>query len=70
MAENRKFWQKIGKYSKEQRGVNIDQIALCCLSMDSSQRALQTDGKPFLKFKTNFRNFDRKPKNIQTNREA
>ena len=46
LAENRIF-------SKESRGVNIDQIALCCitcLSMDSSQRAIQTDVNVFFIF--------------------
>ena len=30
-------------FSKEERCVNIDQIAICHISMDSSQRALQTN---------------------------
>ena len=33
-------------FSKE-RGVNIDQIAICHISMDSSQRALQTNNNFF-----------------------
>ena len=42
------FWPKTEICSKVQRGVNIDQIAMCCISMDSSQRALQTNEKLFL----------------------
>ena len=37
--------------------------------MDLSQRALQTNGFFFFKLGS-FRNFDRKPKNIQKNSEA
>ena len=32
-------------YSNEYRGVNIDQSAMCYISMDSSRQALQTNGK-------------------------
>ena len=41
LAENR-------KYSNEWRGVIIDQITMCYISMDSSRRALQTNGKLFI----------------------
>ena len=41
LAENR-------KYSNEWRSVNIDQIAMCYISMNSSRRALQTNGKLFI----------------------
>ena len=48
--------------------MNIDQIAMCYLSMDSSQRAIQSNKKNFFfKFQISFQNFDQKPKNIQTN---
>ena len=40
--------------------MDIDQIAMCCISMDLSQRALQTDGF-FFKFLI----IGRKQKNIQ-----
>ena len=33
------------KYSNKWRGVNIDQGAMWYISMDSSQQALQTNGK-------------------------
>ena len=42
--------------------MSIDQIAMCCISIDSSQRALQTNGKFFQNY---FRINGRKPKNIQ-----
>ena len=38
--------------------------------MDSSQRALQTNGKIFSNFKFVFELLDEKPKNIQTNSKA
>ena len=50
LAKNIKFLPKIKKYSKELQGMNIDQIATCYISMDSSQRALQTNEKLFLNF--------------------
>ena len=44
---------------------------MCYISMDSFRRALQTNEKFFFsKFQISVRNFDRKPKNFQTNREA
>ena len=49
--------------------MNIDQNAMCCISMNLSQRASQSNKKLYFKFQISFRNFDRKPKNIQTNRE-
>ena len=36
------FWLKTEIFSKEKRVVNIDQIAMCYISMDSSRQALQT----------------------------
>ena len=36
------FWLKTEKYSNELRGVDIDQSAICYLSMDSFRHALQT----------------------------
>ena len=42
------------KYSKEKQGVNIDQIAMCYISMDLSQRALQNNGTLFSNFKLVF----------------
>ena len=36
--------------------------------MDSSQQALQTNGKLFFKFRIRSRNFGQKTKNIQINR--
>ena len=39
------FWPKTENYSKEWRGVFNDQIAMCYISMDSSQRAVQTNEK-------------------------
>ena len=65
-----KFWLKTEKYPKKWRGVNIGQISMCYISMDLSQRALQTNWDLFFKFQISSRNFGRKPKNIQTNREA
>ena len=35
------YWLKTEKYSREYRGVNIDQIPICYISIDSSQQALQ-----------------------------
>ena len=44
---------------------------MTCTSMDSSQQALQTNGKLFLfKFHIHFRITGRKQKNIQTNSKA
>ena len=43
----------------------MDQIAMCYISMDSSQRAPQTDGS-FFKFQFRFQIIAQKPKNIQT----
>ena len=54
LAENRKFSPKTEKYSKEQRGVNIDQIAMFYILMDWSQRALQTNEKLYQNFKLVF----------------
>ena len=34
--------------------MNIDQIAMCCISMDLSQRALQTNGNLFSSFELVF----------------
>ena len=53
--------------------VNIDEIAMCDISMDSPKRASQTNVKLF--FKSVFEilsaeSFGRKPKNIQKNSEA
>ena len=45
-----KFRPKTEKYSNEYRGVNIDQIAMCYISMDLSRQALQTNGKFFSNF--------------------
>ena len=39
------------KYSNELRGVNIDQSAMCYISMDLSWQALQTNAKLFFKFR-------------------
>ena len=64
------FWLKTEIFSKEYQGVNIDQIAMCCISMDSSQQALQTNGKLFSNFELVFEFFSRKPKFFQKNREA
>ena len=44
LAENRR------KIFKKLQGVNIDQSALCCISMDSSQQALQSNEKHFSNF--------------------
>ena len=38
--------------------------------MDSSQQALQTDGKVFFKFTNDFQIIGRKPKYIQMNRKC
>ena len=65
-SENRKFWPKTEKYSTEWRDVNIDQIAMYYISMDSSQQALQINGKIFFKFRI----FVQKPKFFQKNSEA
>ena len=43
------------KYSNELRVVNIDQIAMCYISMDSSRQALQTNGYLFSNFRIIFR---------------
>ena len=45
LAENQ------NKISKEKRGLNINQIAMCYVSMDLSQRALQNNEKLFPNFK-------------------
>ena len=42
------------KYSNELRGMNIDQISMCYLSMDSSRQALQTNGKFFFLMSESF----------------
>ena len=42
-------WLKTGKYSNKWRGVDIDQSAMCYIWMDSSQQALQTNGRLFFK---------------------
>ena len=55
------------------RGVNINQIAIFYVSMDSYERTLQTNEKLFqilnwfLKFRLKTKNFGQKPKNIQKN---
>ena len=49
------FWPKI-IFSKRERGMNIDQSAMCYISMDSSQRDLQTNRKIFFKFQNNSSN--------------
>ena len=46
------------------------QIAMCYISMDSSQWALQSNEKLFFKFLIHLRNFDWKPKNIRKNSKA
>ena len=43
--------------------MNIDQIAMCYVSMGWSQRALQTNGKLFSN-SNSFQNCGQKPKNI------
>ena len=50
--------------------MNIEQIAMCYVPMDSSQRALQNNEKLFFEYQISFRNFGRKLKNIQKNCEA
>ena len=50
--------------------MNIDQIAMFYISMDSSQQALQTYGRLFFKFQISLQNFGWKPKNIQKIREV
>ena len=57
-------------YSNKNRGVNIDQIAMCYTSLDLSRQALQTNGKFFFRFRIIFRINGRKPKNIQMNSEV
>ena len=47
----------------------MDEIAMCYISMDSSQRALQTNENIFFKFQINFRNFSRKQKFSAENRK-
>ena len=49
------FDQKQKKFSKEWRVVNIDLIALCYMSMDSCEQALQTNEKLFSYFKLVFK---------------
>ena len=48
------YWPKNEKHSNELRGVNIDQSAMCCRSMDLSQQALQINGKLFFNFGITF----------------
>ena len=62
------FWPKTEFFfSKELSGVNIDQIAMCHISMDSSRQALQNNGKRFFIFQFRFQIIGRKQKkNIQT----
>ena len=43
------YWPKTGKYSN---CVNIDQIAMCYISMDSSRQALQPSVKLFSNFES------------------
>ena len=45
-----KFWLKTGKHSKVYRGVNIDESAMCYISMDLSLQVLQTNENLFLNF--------------------
>ena len=52
----------------QKNGVNIDQIAMCYISMDLSQRAQQTNGKLFSNFKLVFGILAEN--RIPTNREA
>ena len=50
--------------------MNVYQIAMCYISMDLYQRALQTNefiSNYFSKFLPNTENFGQKPKNIQNN---
>ena len=44
LAKNKKIFKRIAR-------VNIDQITICCISMDLSQQALQTNEKLFSNFK-------------------
>ena len=48
------YFPNTEKCSDKYQGVNIDQSAMCYMSMDSSQEALQTDGKLFSNFKIIF----------------
>ena len=41
------FFQFRCNFLKEYWRINIDQIAICCISMDSTRRALQIDVKFF-----------------------
>ena len=43
------FWPETKFFLIEKRGVNIDQIEMCYIKMDLSQRALQTNEKLFYK---------------------
>ena len=55
------FGQKTKKFQK-----NIDQIAMCYISMDLSRQALQTNGKFFFfLIQFSFQIIGRKSKNIQ-----
>ena len=75
MAENRffsnfKFVFEIfaknsEKDSNEYRGVNIDEIAICYISMDSSRQSLQTNEKLFSSFEFVFELLAKKRKIIQ-----
>ena len=42
--------RKPKKYSNKERGVNIDQCAMCYISLDLCRRALETNGKLFSNF--------------------
>ena len=50
--------------------MNIDQSAMCYMSMDSSLQALQANGKLFSNFEFVFRIIGQKLKNIQMNSES
>ena len=47
------YWPKTKKYSNR---VNIDRSAMYYISMDLTRQALQTNGKPFFKFRNHFSN--------------
>ena len=49
--------------------MNIDPIAMCCISMDLSQRALQNNKKLLPDFKSVFKNFAKKQKILAKNRK-
>ena len=44
------YWHKTEKYSYEERGVNIDQSAMCYISMDLSRQALYKLVERFFNF--------------------